>query len=96
MERPLHAGGVAIEPSLEVVESCAHDRVAVSHLRFLLSHASTIAVPSRRELYGDRGGERVRRIGEAVGHTDLMTTARTYTHVLADEEELDYEGLLAD
>ncbi len=35
------------------------------------------------------------RIGEAVGHTDLMTTARTYTHVLADEKELDYAKLLA-
>jgi integrase len=28
--------------------------------------------------------------GELVGHADLMTTARTYTHVLADEQELDY------
>jgi integrase len=35
------------------------------------------------------------RIGEAVGHSDLMTTARTYTHVLADEAELDYEALLS-
>ena len=30
------------------------------------------------------------RIGEFVGHADLVTTARTYTHVLADERELDY------
>jgi integrase len=30
-----------------------------------------------------------------VGHTDLMTTARTYTHVLSDEQELDHEELLA-
>jgi hypothetical protein len=29
------------------------------------------------------------RIGEQVGHDDLVTTARTYTHVLADERELD-------
>jgi integrase len=35
------------------------------------------------------------RIGEAVGHGDLVTTARTYTHVLVDEAELDYAGLLA-
>ncbi|HEY8843483.1 MAG TPA: tyrosine-type recombinase/integrase, partial [Gaiellaceae bacterium] len=35
------------------------------------------------------------RIGEFVGHGDLITTARTYTHVLADEHELDYEALLA-
>jgi integrase len=35
------------------------------------------------------------RIGEAVGHDDLVTTARTYTHVIADETELDYERMLA-
>jgi hypothetical protein len=28
-------------------------------------------------------------------HADLMTTARTYTHVLADEQELDYATLVA-
>jgi hypothetical protein len=35
------------------------------------------------------------RIGEIVGHTDLMTTARTYTHVVADEAEIDYVSSLA-
>jgi integrase len=34
------------------------------------------------------------RIGEQVGHDDLVTTARTYTHVLIDETELDYEGMI--
>lgn len=34
------------------------------------------------------------RIGEAVGHDDLVTTAPTYTHVVADERELEYEELL--
>jgi integrase len=34
------------------------------------------------------------RIGEAVGHDDLVTTARTYTHVVADERELDYAAVL--
>jgi integrase len=34
------------------------------------------------------------RIGEVVGHADVMTTARTYTHVLSDEQELDYVSLL--
>jgi integrase len=29
------------------------------------------------------------RIGKVVGHADLVTTARTYTHVVADEAELD-------
>jgi integrase len=40
------------------------------------------------------GGMPWARIGELVGHDDLMTTARTYTHVLADEGELDYQELL--
>ena len=35
------------------------------------------------------------RIGESVGHDDLVTTARTYTHALVDERELDYAELLA-
>jgi hypothetical protein len=34
------------------------------------------------------------RIGELVGHDDLMTTARTYTHGVADEGEIDYADLL--
>jgi hypothetical protein len=34
------------------------------------------------------------RIGELVGHDDLVTTARTYTHVVADEREFDYEEAL--
>jgi integrase len=34
------------------------------------------------------------RIGELVGHDDLVTTARTYTHVLVDESELPYQALL--
>jgi integrase len=40
------------------------------------------------------GGMPWARIGELVGHDDLMTTARTYTHVVADEAELDYGALL--
>jgi integrase len=35
------------------------------------------------------------RIGEHVGQSDLSTTANTYTHVLIDETEVDYEELLA-
>jgi integrase len=31
------------------------------------------------------GGMPWARIGELVGHDDLVTTARTYTHVVADE-----------
>jgi integrase len=40
------------------------------------------------------GGMPWARIGELVGHDDLMTTARTYTHVVASEGELDYAQLL--
>ena len=40
------------------------------------------------------GGMPWARIGELVGHDDLMTTARTYTHVVADEAELDYAALV--
>jgi integrase len=35
------------------------------------------------------------RIGEDVGHDNVVTTARTYTHVLADEAEVDYAAALA-
>ena len=35
------------------------------------------------------------RIGEHVGQRDLKTTADTYTHVLVDETEVDYDELLA-
>jgi integrase len=34
------------------------------------------------------------RIGEAVGHDDITTTSRVYTHVLADETEVDYRAVL--
>jgi integrase len=34
------------------------------------------------------------RIGEAVGHDDITTTSRVYTHVLADETEIEYSVLL--
>ena len=40
------------------------------------------------------GGMSWARIGELVGHGDLVTTARTYTHVVADEAELDYAEAL--
>jgi integrase len=40
------------------------------------------------------GGMPWARIGELVGHDDLVTTARTYTHVVVDERELDYAEFL--
>jgi hypothetical protein len=35
------------------------------------------------------------QIGEHVGQRNLAVTANTYTHVLTDEQELDYTALLA-
>ena len=35
------------------------------------------------------------RIGELVGHAPLVTTARTHTHALVDEREIEYADLLA-
>jgi len=35
------------------------------------------------------------RIGEQVGQGDLAVAANTYTHVLTDEAEIDYAGLLS-
>jgi hypothetical protein len=36
-----------------------------------------------------------RRTGqERLGNDDLVTTARTYTHVVTDERELDYAAVL--
>ena len=40
------------------------------------------------------GGVPWARIGEHVGQRNLAVTANTYSHVLADERELDYAGLL--
>lgn len=34
------------------------------------------------------------RIGEAVGQRNLAVTANTYTHVLSDGTEIDYERLI--
>jgi integrase len=39
-------------------------------------------------------GEPWARIGEEVGQRNLAVTANTYTHVLSDETELDYEVLI--
>jgi integrase len=41
------------------------------------------------------GGVPWARIGEHVGQRNLAVTANTYTHVLADETELDFASLVA-
>jgi integrase len=79
------------------------ENVTSERLRTALTRACTAAgVPAfsphnprhRRVSLLHLGGMPWARIGELVGHDDLMTTARTYTHVVVDERELDYAELL--
>lgn len=79
------------------------EHVTSERLRTALTRACTAAgVPAfsphdlrhRRVSLLHLGGMPWARIGELVGHDDLVTTARTYTHVVADERELDYAELL--
>jgi hypothetical protein len=85
-------------PDRRVFEGVTGDR-----LRTALTRACTAAgVPAfsphdlrlRRVSLMHLAGVPWARIGEQVGHDDLVTTARTYTHVVADERELDYPRLL--
>jgi integrase len=85
-------------PSRRVFENVTSER-----LRTALTRASTAAgVPAfsphdlrhRRVSLLHLSGMPWARIGELVGHDDLVTTARTYTHVVVDERELDYATLL--
>jgi integrase len=86
-------------PERRVFEGVTGDR-----LRTRLTRAATAAgVPTfsphdlrhRRVSLLHLQGVPWARIGEEVGHDDLMTTARTYTHVIADEAEVDYAAVLA-
>jgi integrase len=86
-------------PERRVFQSFGADR-----FRTALTRACTAAgIPTfsphdlrhRRVSLLHLGGMPWARIGELVGHDDLVTTARTYTHVLVDERELDYAALLA-
>jgi integrase len=79
------------------------ENVTSERLRTALTRACTAAgVPAfsphdlrhRRVSLLHLGGMPWARIGELIGHDDLMTTARTYTHVVVDERELDYGELL--
>jgi integrase len=79
------------------------ERFTSERFRTALTRACTAAgVPSfsphdlrhRRVSLLHLGGMPWARIGELVGHDDLVTTARTYTHVVVDERELDYDAML--
>jgi integrase len=85
-------------PARHVFEGVTSER-----LRTALTRSCTAAgVPAfsphdlrhRRVSLLHLGGMPWARIGELVGHDDLVTTARTYTHVVVDERELDYGELL--
>jgi integrase len=85
-------------PERRVFEGVTGDR-----LRTRLARAATAAgVPTfsphdlrhRRVSLLHLAGVPWARIGEAVGHDDITTTSRVYTHVLADEAEVDYAELL--
>jgi integrase len=79
------------------------ENVTSERLRTALTRACTAAgVPAfsphdlrhRRVSLLHLSGMPWARIGELVGHDDLVTTARTYTHVVVDERELAYAELL--
>jgi integrase len=85
-------------PDRRVFENVTADR-----LRTAIARACTAAgVPTfsphdlrhRRISLLHLGGVPWARIGEHVGQRDLSVTANTYTHVLTDERELDYERML--
>jgi integrase len=87
-----------------VPERRVFDGVTGDRLRTRLARAATSAgVPAfsphdlrhRRVSLLHRQGMDWARIGQAVGHDDLVTTARTYTHVMVDESEVDYAEALA-
>src|SRR5262249_34185517 len=80
------------------------ERFGVDRFRTAIARACTAAgVPvfsphdlrHRRISLAHLSGVPWARIGELVGQRDLAVTANTYTHVLADEAELDYAALLA-
>jgi integrase len=86
-----------------VAERQVFQGFGADRFRTALTRACTAAgVPSfsphdlrhRRVSLLHLGGMPWARIGELVGHEDLATTARTYTHVVADEGELDYNTFI--
>jgi integrase len=86
-----------------VPEPPVFEKVTADRLRTAISRAciaSGVPVFSPHDLRHRRisllhlGGVPRARIGEHVGQRDLAVTANTYSHVLADERELDYSALI--
>lgn len=85
-------------PNRRVFEHVTGDRLRTALQRACTAAAIPLISPHdlrhRRVSLLHLGGMPWARIGELVGHDDLVTTARTYTHVVADERELDYASLI--
>ncbi len=85
LEAPVFAGFAASRLRTAIARACRAAAVPLfsphdlRHRRISLLHLSGIPWA---------------RIGEAMGQRSLAATADTYTHVLADEHELDYSELL--
>jgi integrase len=102
---PLYRAVLALVPRDDrVPERPVFQGVTGDRLRTALTRACTASgVPAfsphdlrhRRVSLLHLGGMPWARIGEAVGHDDITTTSRVYTHVVADERELDYETMVA-
>jgi integrase len=74
-----------------------HDRTRLGGGRRLSTGVPTFSphdLRHRRVSLLHLGGMPWARIGELVGHSDLVTTARTYTHTLVSEAEIDYAEVL--
>ncbi len=86
-------------PERPVFQSVTADRLRTATARACT--ASGVPAFSPHDLRHRRisllhlGGVPWARIGEHVGQRNLAVTANTYSHVLADEVELDYARLVA-
>jgi integrase len=86
-------------PERRVFQGVTADRLRTAISRACV--ASGVPVFSPHDLRHRRisllhlGGVPWARIGEHVGQRDLAVTANTYSHVLADERELDYAEMMA-
>jgi integrase len=87
-------------PDRRVFEQVTGDRLRTALARACTAAGVPLLAPHdlrhRRVSLLHLGGMPWARIGEQVGHDDLVTTARTYTDVVADERELDYAEVLAE
>jgi integrase len=85
-------------PGRRVFEGFGADRFRTALTRAATAAAVPVFSPHdlrhRRVSLLHLGGMPWARIGELVGHGDITTTSRVYSHVVADTAELDYAALL--